>query len=77
MEEAITGDFSIVKAWKADVKGNVQFRKTARNFNPNVAVAGRTCIVEVEEILPAGEIDPDNVHLPACYVDRIYRGTNY
>lgn len=77
MEEAITGDFSIVKGWKADTQGNVVFRKTARNFNPNVATAGKLCIVEVEEIVPAGSIDPDHVHLPSCYVDRIVRGEKY
>ena len=77
MEEAITGDFSIVKAWKADTKGNVVFRKTARNFNPNRATAGRTCIVEVEEIVPAGSLDPDHIHLPSCYVDRIIRCEHY
>ncbi len=77
MEEAITGDFSIVKGWKADTQGNVVFRKTARNFNPNVATAGKLCIVEVEEIVPAGSIVPDHVHLPSCYVDRIVRGEKY
>ena len=77
MEEAITGDFSFVKAWKADTKGNVVFRKTARNFNPNIATAGRTCIVEVEEIVAAGSLDPDHIHLPSCYVDRIIRNETY
>jgi len=77
LEKSITGDFSLVKAWKADTKGNVMFRKTARNFNPDVATAGRTCIVEVEEIVAEGELDPDHIHLPAVYVDRIVLGEKY
>ena len=77
MERSITGDFSIIKAWKADEKGNVVFRKAARNFNPDAATAGRTCIVEVEEIVPAGALDPDQIHLPDVYVKRIVRGPKY
>jgi 3-oxoacid CoA-transferase A subunit len=77
LEEAIFGDFSIVKGWKADTLGNVIFKKTARNFNPDVAGAGKICIVEVEEIVPAGSLDPDNIHLPACYVHRIVKGERY
>ena len=77
MERSLTGDFSIVKGWKADTLGNVVFRKTARNFNPDVAGAGRTCIVEVEEIVPAGSLDPDHIHLPANYVHRIVKGERY
>ena len=77
LEESITGDFSLVKGWRADESGNVQFRKAARNFNPAIATAGRTCIVEVEEIVPTGQLDPDSIHLPSVYVDRIIRGTNY
>ena len=71
METALKADVSLVKAWKADAAGNLVFRKTARNFNPACAMAGRVCVVEVEEIVPVGAIDPDQVHLPGIYVDRI------
>jgi 3-oxoacid CoA-transferase subunit A len=71
METALKADVSLVKAWKADKSGNLVFRKTARNFNPAVAMAGRTCIAEVEEVVELGAIDPDQVHLPGIYVDRI------
>ena len=71
LENSIVGDFALVKGWKADTKGNVMFRKTARNFNPDVATAGKKCIVEVEEIVAEGELDPDHIHLPAVYVDRV------
>ena len=71
METALKADVSLVKAWKADTAGNLVFRKTARNFNPAVAMAGRLCIAEVEEIVDIGAIDPDHVHLPGIYVDRI------
>ena len=71
METALVADVSLVKAWKADKAGNLVFRKTARNFNPACAMAGRTCIAEVEEIVEMGAIDPDHVHLPGIYVDRI------
>lgn len=77
MEHSITGDFSIVKGWKADKLGNVIFRQSARNFNPDVAGAGKVCIVEVEEIVEAGELDPENIHLPACYAHRIVKGERY
>ena len=77
LEESLSGDFSLVKGWRADTAGNVQFRKAARNFNPPIATAGRTCIVEVEEIVEAGELDPDAIHLPSVYVDRIIKGENY
>ena len=77
LEESLTGEFSLVKGWRADTSGNVQFRKAARNFNPAVATAGKTCIVEVEEIVPVGTLDPDNIHLPSVYVDRIILGENY
>lgn len=73
LEKSIVGDFSIVKGWKADEKGNVVFRKAARNFNPDVATAGKTCIVEVEEIVPTGSLDPDQIHLPDVYVKRIVK----
>ena len=63
----------MIKGWKADHKGNVVFRKTARNFNPDIATAGKTCIVEVEEIVPTGSLDPDQIHLPDVYVKRIVK----
>lgn len=75
LEQGITGDFAMVKAWKADTLGNLVYRKTARNFNPMMATAGKICIAEVEEIVPAGELDPDNIHTPAVYVDRIVKST--
>jgi 3-oxoacid CoA-transferase subunit A len=71
METALKVDVSLVKAWKADTAGNLVFRKTARNFNPAVAMAGQVCIAEVEQLVDVGEIDPDHVHLPGIYVDRI------
>ena len=71
LETALKADVSLVKAWKADTAGNLVFRKTARNFNPAVAMAGKVCIAEVEEIVEVGSIDPDHVHLPGIYVDRI------
>jgi len=71
LETALKADVSLVKAWKADTAGNLVFRKTARNFNPAVAMAGKVCVVEVEVIVEVGSIDPDQVHLPGIYVDRI------
>jgi len=71
METALKADVSLVKAWKADRAGNLVFRKTARNFNPACAMAGHVCVVEAEEIVEVGVIDPDHVHLPGIYVDRI------
>ena len=71
METALVADVSLVKAWKADASGNLVFRKTARNFNPACAMAGKVCIAEVEELVGVGDIDPDHVHLPGIYVDRI------
>ncbi|MCS6622668.1 CoA transferase subunit A [Roseibacterium beibuensis] len=71
METGLVADLSIVKAWKADERGNLVFRKTARNFNPMMATAGRACVVEVEEIVPTGSLDPDHIHTPGIYVDRI------
>jgi 3-oxoacid CoA-transferase subunit A len=71
LEESLVSDVSLVKAWKADRSGNLVFRKTARNFNPNVAMAGKITIVEVEELLEIGAIDPDHVHLPGIFVQRI------
>ncbi|MDY0955983.1 CoA transferase subunit A [Stenotrophomonas rhizophila] len=71
LETALRADVALVKAWKADEAGNLVFRKTARNFNPACAMAGKLCIVEVEEVVPLGSIDPDQVHLPGIYVHRI------
>jgi 3-oxoacid CoA-transferase subunit A len=71
MERALVPDVSLVKAWRADTSGNLQFRLTARNFNPAVAMAGKITVVEVEEIVPLGGIAPDDVHLPGIYVKRI------
>ncbi len=71
LETALQADISLVKAWKADAAGNLVYRKTARNFNPAVAMAGKICIAEVEEIVALGELDPDTVHTPGIYVDRI------
>ncbi|WP_292294772.1 CoA transferase subunit A [Marivita sp.] len=74
MEEGIFADLSIVKAWKADTTGNAVFRKTARNFNPPAAMCGKICVMEVEEIVEPGELDPDHIHLPGIYVNRIIQG---
>ncbi|MDR7125894.1 CoA transferase subunit A [Pseudotabrizicola sp. 4114] len=74
MERGIVADLSIVKAWKADPSGNLIFRKTARNFNPPAATCGKICVVEVEEIVPLGTLDPDHIHLPGIYVHRIIQG---
>jgi 3-oxoacid CoA-transferase subunit A len=75
METALTADLAIVKAWKGDASGNLMFRKTARNFNPMMATAGRVCVAEVEEIVPVGSMDPDHIHTPGIYVDRLIQGT--
>jgi len=74
MEEGIFADLAIVKAWKADETGNLVFRKTARNFNAPAATCGKICVVEVEEIVPTGSLDPDSIHLPGIYVHRIIKG---
>ncbi|MBY5972834.1 CoA transferase subunit A [Ferrimonas balearica] len=74
MEEGIFADLSIVKAWKADTTGNAIFRKTARNFNPPAAMCGKVCVMEVEEIVEPGELDPDHIHLPGIYVHRLIQG---
>jgi len=71
MERALIPDISLVKAWRADKSGNLQFRLTARNFNPAVAMAGKLCIVEVEEIVETGDMIPDQIHLPGIYVHRL------
>lgn len=74
LERGIVADLSIVKAWKADTTGNLVFRKTARNFNPPAASCGKICVVEVEEIVPVGSLDPDHIHLPGIYVHRLIQG---
>ncbi|MFC4347759.1 CoA transferase subunit A [Kordiimonas lipolytica] len=75
METGLVADVSIVKAWKADTEGNLVFRKTARNFNPMMATAGKVTVVEVEELVEPGEIDPDHIHTPGIFVQRIIKGT--
>lgn len=77
MESGLVADLSIVKAWKGDKSGNLVFRKTSRNFNPMMASAGKICIAEVEELVEVGELDPDQIHTPSIYVDRIILGTSY
>ena len=77
MELAFDADFAIVKAWKGDTMGNLIYKSTARNFNPLMAMAGRITIAEVEELVPAGELDPDQIHTPGIYVHRIFKGSNY
>ncbi len=77
LERGIFADLAIVKAWKADESGNVIFRKTARNFNQPAATCGKICIVEVEEIVPVGSFDPDSIHLPGVYVQRMIIGAPY
>jgi len=74
LERGIFADLSIVKAWKADTTGNAIFRKTARNFNPPAAKCGKICVLEVEEIVEPGTLDPDNIHLPGIYVNRLIQG---
>lgn len=75
MEESITGDFAIVKGWKADTYGNVIYRDTAQNFNPMAATAGKITVVEVEEIVEPGELNPSEIHTPGIYVNRVIKGT--
>lgn len=77
MERGIVGDFAFVKAWKGDKFGNLIFRKTARNFNPMAATAGKITIAEVEELVEIGELEPDQIHTPGVFVQRIFQGTNY
>ncbi|EHQ26067.1 CoA transferase subunit A [Mucilaginibacter paludis] len=77
MELAFDADFAIVKAWKGDTLGNLVYKSTARNFNPVMAMAGKITIAEVEELVPAGQLDPDQIHTPGIYVHRIFRGVNY
>jgi 3-oxoacid CoA-transferase len=77
LEEAIHADVSIVKAWKGDKFGNLVFRKTARNFNPMIATCGKVCVAEVEELVEVGQLDPDQIHVPGIYVDRVIQGEKY
>ncbi|MEO0957214.1 MAG: CoA transferase subunit A [Pseudomonadota bacterium] len=76
LERGIVADLSIVKAWKGDAMGNLVFRKTARNFNPNAAMCGKVCVAEVEELVPLGTLDPDLIHTPGIFVDRIIEGSH-
>jgi 3-oxoacid CoA-transferase subunit A len=77
LETALTADFALVKAWKGDRMGNLVYRKTAENFNPTMATAAKITIAEVEELVPVGSLDPDRIHLPSIYVQRIFQGTGY
>ena len=77
MEYAFDADFALVKAWKGDTMGNLIYKETARNFNPLVAMAGKITIAEVEELVPAGELDPNSIHTPGIYVHRIFQGNAY
>lgn len=77
MERWLRADLSIIKAWKADPEGNLVYRKTARNFNPDMAPAGRFCVAEVEELVPAGALDPDHIHTPGIFIDRVVLGERY
>lgn len=77
LEYAFDAEFAIVKAWKGDTQGNLVFKETARNFNPMMAMAGKTTIAEVEELVPVGELDPNQIHTPGVYVHRIFQGTSY
>src|SRR6187431_2882067 len=77
LEQWLRADFSIVKAWKGDTTGNLIYRGTARNFNPMMAAAGKVTIAEVEELVPLGELDPNHIHTPGIYVQRIFQGKNY
>jgi 3-oxoacid CoA-transferase subunit A len=77
LEYAFDADFAIVKAWKGDTDGNLIYKETARNFNPMMATAGKITIAEVEELVPAGELDPNNIHTPGIFVHRIFQGKEY
>ena len=77
LEYAFDADFALVKAWKGDTMGNLVYRETARNFNPLMAMAGKITIAEVEELVPAGSLDPDQIHTPGIYVHRIFQGQGY
>ena len=77
METGLTADLALVKAWKADAEGNLVYRKTARNFNPMIATAGRVTVAEVEELVPIGQLDPDEIHTPGIFIDRLIVGSSY
>jgi 3-oxoacid CoA-transferase subunit A len=77
LETALTADFAIVKAWKGDTEGNLIYKATARNFNPMMATAGKITIAEVEELVPAGELDPNEIHTPGIFVQRIFKGDKF
>jgi len=77
LETGLTADLAIVKAWKGDTEGNLVYRKTARNFNPMMATAGRVTVAEVEELVPVGTLDPDHIHTPGIFVQRILQGSDY
>jgi len=77
LESALTADFAIVKAWKGDTEGNLIYKATARNFNPMMAMAGKVTIAEVEELVPAGELNPNEIHTPGIFVQRIFQGEKY
>jgi 3-oxoacid CoA-transferase subunit A len=77
MERGLVADLSIIKAWKGDLEGNLIYRKTARNFNPMMATAGKACVVEVEHLVEPGQLDPDHIHTPGIYVDRIIAGARF
>jgi 3-oxoacid CoA-transferase subunit A len=77
LESALTADFALVKAWKGDTAGNLIYKATARNFNPLMAMAGKITVAEVEELVPAGELDPNEIHTPGIFVQRIFQGVNY
>lgn len=77
LESALTADFAFVKAWKGDTAGNLIYKGTARNFNPMMAMAGKTTVAEVEELVPAGELDPAQIHTPGIFVQRIFQGKDY
>jgi 3-oxoacid CoA-transferase subunit A len=77
LESALTADYAIVKAWKGDTEGNLIYKATARNFNPMMALAGKITIAEVEELVPAGELDPNNIHTPGIFVQRIFKGEKF
>src|SRR5210317_2403176 len=77
LESALTADFAFVKAWKGDTEGNLIFKATARNFNPMMAMAGKITVAEVEELVPAGELEPNQIHTPGIFVQRIFQGSNY
>ena len=77
METGLTADVALVKAWKGDTEGNLIYRRTARNFNPMMATAGKLVVAEVEELVEPGQLPPDGIHTPGIFIDRILQGTNY